>query len=482
MLQRPLLLLGIALCGLADAAATPQIELTARPAWTGWSRPGRAGEVDIRLSTDAATAATLDVVAGRQSAHAELDLQPGKTLRLHVPVGPAERVVVSVRPPGGTAQRVEIDVSRSESPLLGAALAAGGTVQLDGFHTLALAADDLPRTPSAYSSIDALILDAATLRALDQRQLGALLGRAAPCGRIVVVHTDPQVRRLLDGAGDCGGHGLMSADSLNDALELLASSLADAKPQPMAPGDIGEWMAADRAAWNGVAVALAIYFAAAALVSMFTSRVSVLCLTPALYALAGMALLQAMKPAAQLVVWSEAASGAQLARYQAWHQLAGTVREPTRMRIPPQLAANVRPCDADRDTRFEFDAKSGQFSFAEFQTRLFHQVSLCYSGSFPMSRAMAIEARQARNTGPTAWPQGLLLLDGRVRDLPALGPGAQMALPAGGGHPPDAPAQRLAMMRIRPGQVAALWPLELGGVGDIPADSTGWLLVTAASP
>ncbi len=251
-------------------------------------------------------------------------------------------------------------------------------------------------------------------------------------------------------------------------------------------GGIGELMGRDHAVWNRVAVALALYFAATALVLMFTTRMPVLLLTPALFAVAGMMLLHVVKPPAQLVVWSEGASGAQLAAYQAWHRVSGLKRERTRMQIPSQLAANAQPCDANQALRFEFDAKSGQATFAEFETRLFRQVSLCYAGSFPMSRAMRIEARSAvhnvRNTGQTAWPQGMLLLDGQVHDLPALGPSAQVGLPARDGHPPVDAAQRVAMVRTRSGEVAALWPLELGGVADIPVDSSGWLLVRASPP
>jgi hypothetical protein len=487
VLHRLLLLLGLALCGMADAAAQARIDLTATPAWKGWSRPGRSSEVDIRLSTDTATAAAVDVVAGRQSAHTELDLQPGRTLRLHIPVGSADRVVVSVRPSAGKSERRELRIAQSESPVLGVATAAGGPVDLDGFHTVALTADDLPRNASAHSSIDALILDAPTLAGLDQRQLGALLGRATSCGRIVVVNTDPQVRRLLDGAGECGGPALMSAATLAEAVDQLKTSLAQARQEPMALGGIGELLGPDHAAWNRVAVVLAIYFAATALVLMFTARLPFLLLTPGLFALVGFMMLHVATPPTQLVVWSEGTSGTQLARYQAWHQLSGLMRERTRARIPPQLSANAQPCDANQTLRLEFDAKSGQATTAEFETRLFRQVSLCYSGSFPMSRAIGIEARDGgmrdvSNTGPMAWPQGMLLLDGQVHDLPAIGPNARITLAASGGHPPEDAVQRVAMARKRTDKVAALWQLELGGVAEIPVDSRGWLLVTVPTP
>jgi hypothetical protein len=163
------------------------------------------------------------------------------------------------------------------------------------------------------------------------------------------------------------------------------------------------------------------------------------------------------------------------------------MREQVRARIPPQLAANARPCDANQTLRFDIDPKSGQPSFAEFETRLFGQASLCYSGSFPMSRAIGVELREngerdVRNTGAKAWPQGVLLLDGHVFDLPALGPNAKLTLPASGGHPPDDGPQRMAVARTQPDQGSALWPLELGGVSDIPVDSRGWLLVNVPTP
>ncbi len=121
----------------------------------------------------------------------------------------------------------------------------------------------------------------------------------------------------------------------------------------MALGGIGELLGTDHAAWNRVAVALAIYFAATALVLMFTARLPVLLLTPGLFALVGLMMLHVVTPPAQLVVWSEGTSGTQLARYQAWHQLSGLMRERTRARIPPQLSANAQPCDAKQTLRLD---------------------------------------------------------------------------------------------------------------------------------
>ena len=482
-----LLLLGLALCGMAHATPPPRIDLAVTPAWKGWSRPGRATEVDIRLGSDLATRVTLDLLAGRQTVHAELDLEPGRVMRLHLPVGSAERVAVSVAAPTGPPERREIGIAQSESPLLGVGLANNDPVQLEGFHTVALAGLDLPHNAAGYAGIDALILDAPTLGALDQRQLAALLTHAAGCGRIVLVNTDPRLRRVLDAAAGCGRHALMSAATPADASELLKASLSASLPTALTQSDVRGLARPAEPIWNRIAVMLAVYIAAAALALLFFSSLPLLLLTPALAALAMLTLLHVMQPPQQLVVWSEGESGAPLARYQAWQQFAGLLRERVRVPIPAQLAPAAQPCEPAQPMRFDFDAGRGVATFAEFETRLFRRVSLCYSGSFPIARAIAVEAhsdgsRQVRNAGTRAWPHGVLLSQGRVHDLPALGPGELSTLDAPSGQPGSDAALRLAIARTRPDRVAALWALELSGVGDVPAGSRGWLLVSVAPP
>jgi hypothetical protein len=343
-------------------------------------------EVDVRLSSDIATRATLDVAAGRQVVRANLDLEPGRVVRLQVPIESAEGVAVSAVSPAAPPQRRDVRIAQSESPVLGLGLATGGAVQLEGFHTVALDADNLPRNALAYSSIDALILDEPTLGALDQRQLRALLVHAAECGRIVLLNADLPVRRVLDGSGGCGGRALMHATSLADAMEMLKASLAANRVLTIALPGIGELASPDLVTWNRVLIVLAAYFAAALLAALFFSSLPVLLLAPALATVAILALLNSAPPSSQLVVWSEATSGAEAARYQAWQAVPGSrSRWHARAGIATtRVRAVVRP---DQPMRFEFDASRGQATFAEFDTRLFRQVMLCYSGSFPVARA-----------------------------------------------------------------------------------------------
>jgi len=479
-------LLGLALCGLTDAIAQPRIDLAATPAWNGWSRPGRVTEVDIRLSADLATRATLDVAAGRQLVRANLDLEPGRIVRLQVPIESAAEVAVSAGSPAAPQQRREVGIALSESPLLAVGLATDEPVHLEGFHTVALGAEDLPRNASAYASIDALILDAPTLSALDQRQLGALLVHAAECGRIVILNADPRVRRVLDGTGGCGGRALMSASSLTDAKEMLESSLAPRMGPATALPGIGEFVRPDHVTWNRVLVIVAVYFAAATLAAMFFASLPVLLLVPALATAAILALLHVMQPSPQLVVWSEAETGATTARYQASQRFPSLVRGRARVPVLPQLAS-AQSCDPTQPMRFDFDASRGRATFAEFDTRLFQQISLCYAGSFPVARAIAIEARpdgllQVRNAGGVGWPKGVLLAGGLVHELPALGPGDDAIIHSRSGKALRDALVRTAMARIQTDGAVALWELELDGVADIPPQSKAWLLVSIPPP
>ena len=271
MVLRGLCLFGLALWAFSDTNAQPNLDLTVTPAWKGWSRPGRATEVDVRLRSGSATRTKVAIVAGRQTVRSELDLEPGRVVRMHVPVGPAEHLAVTVGPQNAPSERHDVSIAQSELPLLGAGLATGAPVGIDGFHTVVLDAEDLPRNASAYASIDALIVDAPTLGALDQRQLGALLAYITACGRTALVNPDPRARGVLEGAAGCGGRFLVSAASPGDAAEMLEASLAVPRTSVISLAVLGDLARPDDSTWNRVLALLAAYFCAAALVVAFSS-------------------------------------------------------------------------------------------------------------------------------------------------------------------------------------------------------------------
>ena len=483
---RGLRLVGLALWGISDAIAQSGMDLAVTPAWEGWSRPGRPTEVDIRLRSGTATRARLDIVAGSQTVRTELDLEPGRVVRLHVPVGATDSLAVTAMAQGESPERRDVRIAHSESPLLGVGLATDDSVDLEGFHSVTLDADDLPRNASAYSGIDALILDAPTLGALDERQLAALLAHAAACGRTALVNPDPRVRQVLEGAAGCGGRWVMSAATLSGATELLRASLAVPVAPAISLAGLRDLARPDHSTWNRVLVVLAAYFGAAVLVIAFSSSMGVLLLVPALATVVVWMSLQAVEPTSQLLVWGEADSGARVARYQAWQRFPGHGHNHARVTVPAQLGS-VRTCDASEPMLFHFDATRGVATSIEYDARLFRAVSLCYSGHFPVMRAIEIEARpdgvlEVRNAGTRAWPKGALVTGRLVHDLPAVDPGDKASIGIRAGKPPADAATRAAVSRTAANGPAALWQLDLVSVADAPIDSAAWLLVAVPPP
>ncbi len=483
-MRRAWLLTAAALCASVQAEGLARVDWSAAAAWKGWSRPGRTTEIEWQSAAAAATTVDLQVLGPAGTlVRSHADLAPGQPLRLHLPVAAAPTLVAELAVAGAAPERREITLALSESPLLGLALADGAARALDGFKSLALSPQDLPRQASAYSSIDALVLDTSTLAALDARQLAALLAHAGACGRIAVVNRDERVRRMLDGAAGCGGRMLLHAADAAQALSALEASLAhDGKDLPAPP----EAANGPGSAWQAVAVGLATYFAASLLLALFASVSWPMLVLPAAAALAAAAWLPLVPAPSPLVVWAEGEAGDPVARYRARQEFTGLARGRTVLPIPAQLADAAQPCPGSPPPRLAFDAAHDRPSEASFETRLFGRAALCFAGGFPMKREPRLETaadgpRRVRNGGATAWPAGWWIDAGGWRELPPLAAGAAAA-PGPAATLPAAPVTRQTQARVAPDRPAALWQLDLAGVGPLAPGSQGWLLVPARQP
>jgi hypothetical protein len=479
-----LAVLALALDGASAAVAATQVELT--PAWGGWSRPGRVTEIGVRARADAATRVVIDIVSGAQSMHAPIDLAPGAAQRyeVNVPASAALESVIEIE--GAPPEQRRIALSMSESPLLAVALAEGRTPELPGFHEVTVAADDLPRTAAAYASVDALAIDGATIRALDPRQLVALIGYAAACGRLAVVAPAPDVQRLLEGSAGCGARMLVSSAAPEDAMAMLAATLATPSAPAASAADLAAMLRPETREWSRVVASLAAFFGIATLALLLTSRMPVLLLMPPLAAVALAALLSGGEPRERLVIWAEAAPDVRVAQYQAWQELTGSSRRTLDVSLLSSLG-HPHACESRRPARFEVDAIRGRPVTARFEGRLFDAVTVCYSGHFPVMRAVGVRRRpdgtiEVRNDGTLAWPPGTFVAEGAVQALPALGPGKAATLHADRGQTPQDPAQRAALARTPFGGYGLLWPLALDTVADAPTASAAWLLVPIEGP
>jgi hypothetical protein len=313
-----------------------------------------------------------------------------------------------------------------------------------------------------------------------------LLAYVAACGRTVLIDGGPSAQTVFENTAGCAGQFLMTADSLMGAADVLQASLEVPAAGSVSLATLGDLARPDHSVWNRIFVLVATYFGACVFAILFSSSLRVSLAVSATATALTWLTLHVIEPKPQLLVWSEAKSGARVALYDAWQQVAGVARSSARLTLLPQLGS-VRACDTSQPIRFVLDANRGVLTAAEFDVRLFQQVSLCYSGNFPVMRAIAAD-RQAegvlrvRNIGTTAWPAGALVSGYLVHDLPALAPGANVTFAEGEGKTAEGAALRTALSRAPGNGAAALWPLKLAGVANVPDTAAAWLLVSISTP
>jgi hypothetical protein len=454
------------------------------PAWQGWSRPGRSTELEIHVTGrgDAAVTVASDV----QRIVTAVEVSADRPARLRVPVAAAATVTVSAAVDAGPPEAVTVALSLSESPLLAwVASREEPPPSVAGFRTLPLAPAALPGNAPAYASIDALVISAGTLSALDEEQMVAMLGHVATCGRTVLVGADPDTAALFAAGAGCGGRALGVVPDTTGASAALAGLLQRSPREPPRAGSLATLSGADLASWRVVLATLAGCAALLLLGAVFTSSLPLLVILAGTLALAAAWFVQSRPAAAQLAVWAEAGPSERLAWYGALQRSTVQRRGAAVVDLHAELAAPIA-CRERRDATWHWDAAQRRFTRITVPGRLFDSVSVCYSGSFPVARSAAWRVTDdgrsvLRNTGPSEWPAGRLLWRGTVRALSGVAPGADVVLVTGAADGATNAVERLALSRTSPDDAALLWPLDLGTVAGAPALSQAWLLVAAGT-
>jgi hypothetical protein len=473
----------LAVLGAASQAArsAAPLDLEVVPAWDGWTRPGRITELDIRLRSQVQDSVRVTLTSGASRVRTSVQLQPGQQSSNVIPVRAAEVIGVGVgRARDQNASRT-VRLALSESPLLAWAVGTPAPSELAGFHAVMIEPGQLPRTSSAYSSIDALVIDRSVVASLGQQQLAALLAYLSSCGRAVLISATSRDEGLFRSVAGCGGRGFSVANSGQQALMQLAGILAAPSADTPAPAALASVMGPDLRAWNLVVALLAVCAAAVVVVGIVTSSLLAAVAGPALLAAVALGLVQARLPMERLTVWAEAGAGERIAQYRGLQQVTGLRRGRADVRVLDVLA---RPgaCRADDRGQWTWDAATRRYTGVHFDSRLFAGASLCYAGEFPVAREAVVRpASQGRlvlvNAGASGLPAGKLAWNDRLFAFDALTAGQQVEFdPARGSTPVDG-AEALALARTPVDAQAVLWPLELERVAGAPAQSQAWLLV-----
>jgi hypothetical protein len=467
--------------GAAPAAAA-EPALHVESAWDGWSRSGRSTELAVEIEAAQDGPAEFELIAGSQTLLTSLALRAGETRLLHLPVASHPTVQLRLRHRGVLVEK-ELRIAESEQPLLARVFSPGAAPPpaLAGFHAIDLAANRLPTRADSYSSIDLLLVDAEQVRALAVPRLEALLAHLARCGRAVLVGLDTAQRAVFERAAGCGARRLGFADDLAGSAAALEALLAVEAGLPPATSELALLQGADLRAWRFVLLLVIAYIGAAlAVLTLRRQREAGVALA-LLAAPLAVAATQLREDPPRLLVWAEADSGDRIARYAARLQGAGLQRGPLAV-VPPERMAATRLCDPDRPAQWHWDAEADRATRVASGRSLFAPPSLCHSGHFPLtrvaqSRVLGDEVLELVNPGPAAWPDGVLLWQGRRHAVPPLAAGERTRLRASEGEAPRSALERAASTRAPFEGQALLWPLDLRGASGVPADASAWLLL-----
>lgn len=476
------LLLLVALGGAAgEARSAAPLEVEVVPAWGGWSRPGRITEIELRLRSEQQDTVELVVHAGASRVRAQVPLEPGQQSRQAIPVPADEVITIETDRDGPSRERREVRLSLSESPLLAWVTLVPAPAATGAFHFIALEPGQLPGNSAAWSSIDALVLEHRLVPSLEQDQLAALLAYLAGCGRAVLVSDAPGDEGLLRAAVGCGGQGFaVAANGVEAIAQLDRITAASIASMPEARS-LRSVSGPDLQAWYLVVTLLALCAAASVILGIFTSSLPAAVGAPAVLAVLALAYLQTRAVHDDLTVWAEAGAGERVARFAGLQHVTALHRGHVEM---PVLGALARPqaCRADERVTWTWDAEAHRYKSARFDGRLFASASLCYSGEFPVARAVAVRPAPGNrialfNTGASSLPAGDVAWNGRLYPVAALEAGREVEVDPASGSTAQDGARAMALSRTPLDAQSVLWPLDLQRVAGAPDAARAWLLL-----
>ena len=475
-------LAALLLCAAPTAASAQGIEVTA--AWGGWSRPARTTWLELDLLSSRGGTAGIRIDSGPETTRADATLVPDTPRGIGLPIRMRATATVTVRWPNGgvTTQLLPVDVS--EQPLVAWAVATDPPQRSDstaGAHVITLGAAALPPDVSAYDAIDALVVDGATVSAMTQSQLGALLGYVARCGPAVLVTLPAPARRIILDAAGCGGDGLSFVERPEQAMTGLAGLQASAAVRDPSAAAVRSLLPFSPGPWRWAILLISAYLCLALWMILFTRRPVWVAGVIFAGTAASWLTVTLVGGEASLGVWSEMLEGERIARYHAVEALSASARGFTTMDLP-QFLDEPMSCNPDTPAEWRWDVGTGRFASVRLPTALFRSNAICFRGHFPVLRSARFNATGAGhmrlvNAGGGDWPAGWLTLNGEIHAVPAMRPGQSVEFVAGRGAGAASAVEILALERVGLSHEGLLLPLAVPAQVADTDESRAWLLM-----
>ena len=306
----------LAFSAVTASPAEGDLRIDLVPAWEGMARPGAVTELEIRLNGGRAGDYVLELSGGEAPLRITASTGPGGAATLWVPYRAAADPFVGVtayrdgQAVGRAEKRIHHVISGSRVVAVSLAdrsRASKMNIALPKSVVLNASPMALPRTPQAYDAIDLLVLDAASLSALDDVRLSALQGYLGGCGKLIVEWLpDNGVQRLRSLSG-CGGRFIGVFDD-EAPLTLGALRLLEAPTAPL-PRAFELARARNPDVTNDIylpiVVFLCVYLLIMLGIALTTRKALPLLLVPVLAAALAVFAWRERPPRSELIIWSE---------------------------------------------------------------------------------------------------------------------------------------------------------------------------------
>lgn len=480
----------LALVYLSDASAEPAIQIEVLPAWNGHFKPGKSTELKIKLIARRGGSYTVQTDTLLKTVTLEADTPYITSLPLPAAPPPDTNVIRVYKqdnPELSTTQNIALTASNRSSIAFVSDNPGSEEHRLfsqalnfaDKANLLTVSVDALPWFISGYEAIDLLVVPYSELKQLHQRQIVALSGYLALCGKMIAIALPETVYQKLRESAGCGGEYLIAATSANH-LATQADQLLNGKSVPLPNLSQLPTTQPESKALSPYLLLLIFCFAYLSfvlIVYLISRHKKAFFIVP--ISAAGVAILiwHSLQPEKHLLSWVEIDSERSAARYSALLKVNGTGKWQETISLPIEAAlSTANPQQQDRGELFQ-DSVTSKLSHS-----LLSASEWQWHGAISLNSPLALKVNSQQavvtNTVTQGTEAGLIRWQGKIYALPPLTAGQSWS-PDTAPVAADSELVRLLAKQSVHSASAVLIPF-LPAMLPFEVNHHGWLLIHAA--
>ena len=338
------------------------------PAWEGELFPGSITELRGSLLSAEPALVQVSISNNKSQQTTNIALEANTLKQVWLPILPSDEGVTSIKAYSNGTEIYSKDIptapdSGSEFVIANLLDADHQTISktkvnvLKNIITLYPGHASLPRNYQAYDGIDGLIFDEALLRQIDDRQLDALLGYIGNCGRIFVLHAQPELMTILTKNAGCQAQNIQQIESLDDAYKSI--SLLSGKDSPYAISIADTLAINPRTSQSHIRTIIVAYLSLYLASLLILPKLSKRPVMPFLLVVGGFSFIllfwSYQKADINISSWSEVFTGDKIARFSAIVQIDGKTIDTSYINVPDKYGLPFKIDSGDTTKTMHFD-------------------------------------------------------------------------------------------------------------------------------